>query len=855
MPRPKRLRTGAVCATAMAFLMAALWLNMRTPPSATQVGASGGPKVDVKLIASVGVPASSLLPSEPAALATGAYSLATLPLSFIENRGPNADTVPFYARKDGATVLFRRDGFTLRSTLRLPKSEPGAPGANSWTHAHDRISFHFEGSSPQVAMVGEGKLKGKINYLFGNDRSKWLRNIPTYQSLRYRGLYPGVDAVVVEREGQLAYDLLLAPGASVDQIVVRVDGIHDMYLDDTGSLNLDTRGATLRQSPPVAWYQLPSGEREPVQCRFRRIDERRYGFAIQEPRIELAMVIDPTMTYSTFFGGTDRDRANAVAVDSSGCVYIAGSTYSNPCDNNCDGNDEGDELFPIKGAYDGGLSGCSDVFVAKLDPSQSTPANQLVYSTYIGGGDVDTAFGIAVNSSGEAHITGITLYAFSPDFPTTSGAYRTSPDPLSTQDGFVTKFNADGDGLVYSTLLGDEGADEARAIALDGAGLIYITGFTLGCFPTTTGAFLTSMSGKAAAFVSVIDSSQTGSAGLLYSTYLDGPDSTLQTVGLGITADPSGTTPLIYVTGATEDPDFKGVASNVNGFDKILCESVNGNFDAFVCVFDRSQTTPANQLTYGTFLGGGCDENTWELPGGCNPLDGTKCPPNTSVIDGQAAGGRAAIAIDGDGDIYVTGMTHSGTDNPGSCDDPFPTTTCAFDTKLNDDGMCTTSFPFSDAFFVKLDPDVTGSSSLLYGTYLGGDHSEGGIGIAVFSEMAYITGWTDSTDFPDTDGSSLAGSTDAFVARFQTTGCGSDDLNFATFLGGNNSESGISIAVVASASQEGVVDVHVVGFTDDHTTVAFPTTNEFQSTNAGCGDAFLTIYEMSDKETSCSCPP
>ena len=390
----------------------------------------------------------------------------------------------------------------------------------------------------------------------------------------------------------------------------------------------------------------------------------------------------------------------------------------------------------------------------------------LVYSTYLGGSDEDGSFGIAVDTSGNAYVTGSTS---SPDFPTTPGAFQ--PSRLGfIFDAFVTKLNPAGSALIYSTYLGGIlGSSSGNDITVDTSGNAYVTGTTGSSrFPTTPGAFQIISGGT---FVTKFN--PTGSA-LVYSTYLGGGI----IIANGIAIDISGNA---YVTGSTES-DFPTTPGAFQ-------TSRKGSRDTFI-----TKLNPAGSaLIYSTYLGGSNYDfvndiaidpsgnayvTGWTLstdfpitpgafqtsPNGVEDGFVTKLNPTGSalVYSTYLGGGYGnGIAVDTSGNAYVTGTT-------GSAD--FPITLSAFQTSLNGE---------SDAFITKLNP---AGSALLYSTYLGGSSSDISVGIAVdTSSNAYVTGTTDSTDFPTTPGAfqtSLNGPRNAFVAKLQTS-----SNQFMSFLG------------------------------------------------------------------------
>ena len=408
----------------------------------------------------------------------------------------------------------------------------------------------------------------------------------------------------------------------------------------------------------------------------------------------------------------------------------------------------------------------------------------LTYSTYLGGTGAEQAGAIAVDASGNAYITGSTQ---SLDFPTSAPFQATN---TGLTDVFVAKISAGGSGLVYSTYLGGSANDQGLGIALDAAGNAYVVGQTQSAiYPTTAGAFRTACSvdgsGNCAdAFLSKL--SADGST-LLYSTYLGGSASDTAT---SVAADSAGN---VYLTGQTQSSDYPTTA----GAFQTACRigSDGSCADAFV-----SKLSPAGlgvgDLVYSTFLGGSGNDSA------------------------------SAIAIDGASDIYVAGQSQSL---------DFPTTSGAFQAACHTDalGNC------ADAFIAKLAPTGNGASDLVYSTYLGGSGPDKANGLAVdVISKVYLTGNTQSSDFPSTSGSwqtackldGLGNCADGFIAKLNPAASGAASLVYATFLGGSGIDHANGVAVDTSGN------VFVTGTT---ASVDFPLANALQVTPGGGTDAFV----------------
>jgi len=442
------------------------------------------------------------------------------------------------------------------------------------------------------------------------------------------------------------------------------------------------------------------------------------------------------LVYSTYLGGTGNDEGLAIAVDAAGNAYVTGRTASNnfpvaPCVTAAppSGGAPGPMgCFPI--TVQPSLAGGTDAFVAKLNRDGSA----LVYSTFLGGSGDDVGNGIAVDFAGNAHVAGQTD---STNFPTTSGALDTTCgtdgacdfDGISHHaDAFVTKVNATGSALLYSTYLGGKGDDVANGIVLDTAGNAYVTGRTASDdFPRTPGAFQTSYGGGLDAFVTKLNA--TGSA-LVYSTFLGG---TAGDIGNGIAVDAAG---HAYVTGYTGSADFP------------VADPFQANYGGFRDAFVTKLDLAGSALVYSTFLGG---------------IVGSS--------DGLGDIGNA-IAVDAGGNAYVTGRTVSR-------DDPAPPIT----TPGNEGFPMVRPFQpmygggYGDAFVVKLNPIGT----VTYSTYLGGSEWDEGLGIAVdASGNAYVTDQTASiTGFPLVNpyqGTNHLGPFEAFVTKIAGKAPGLADL-------------------------------------------------------------------------------
>lgn len=659
-------------------------------------------------------------------------TFAKLPLAFIPNAGQTKTRAHYYTQGPGYSFAFTRDRAVL-------------------AFRHDRLrlalSLRFIAANPRVQLRGEQRLQGRVNYLVGNDPAEWHTRLPTYARVVYRDLWPGIDMVFRGENGRLTYEFRVQPGARPREIRLAYDGAQALSLERSGNLRIRTSFESLTDTHPRS-YQVVAGRRIEVASRFVLSGSGSHGFAIAHYDPRRLLVIDPGLSYSTFLGGSNLDEGHGIALDLVGNAYLTGTTFAD---------------FPTTpGAFDTNPTGSGGTFVAKVNSTGSS----LVYSTLLGPSSGGTD--IAVNSAGEAYVTGDT----SSGFPTTPGAFDTTFNGHS--DAFVAKLSPTGSSLVYSSFLGGRLGEEAFGIALDAAGNAYVTGLTESPagnsppsgFPTTPGAFDTSPNSGHDAFVTKLNGA--GSL-LVYSTVLGAGG---LTEGRHIAVDAAGSA---YVTGHT---DSAGFPTTAGAFDR----TQNGSADAFVTKLNGA----GSSLVYSTFLGGSDSDGGYGIAidgagaahvtgdthssgfpttsgafdtsiGGGGFGDGfaTKLnPAGSSLLYSTFLGGSNfdagyGIALDAAGDAYVSGATTSA---------DFPTSSGAFDTTLNAGG---------DAFLAKLSP--TGSIPL-YSTLFGGSGLD--VGLAVTVDAAgdsYVTGGTESAAFPTTPGAldaSQNGNRDAFLIKF-----------------------------------------------------------------------------------------
>jgi hypothetical protein len=659
-------------------------------------------------------------------------ALERLPIAFVPNQGQWPRGV-CYVASFGAMVVFLEEqgwSFTLVEPSGGARAPTVGPPSAAARGAAVRMTF---GGAGTARLDPERPLPGCHHYLLGDDPAKWRRDVPLYGGVRYCGLHDGIDVRAREHDGHFEFDLLLAPGANLDRVEVGVEGAEPLDVDASGALVMTTPLGPVRMPAPTSWEVGHAGERLPVACAYVLRGPHRFGFEVHDRRAERVLVVDPGLVWSTYLGGSTFDAIYGVALDAQGATTVVGWTLS-------------PDFLTTPGAFSTAHQGLARPFVTKLSPTGST----LVYSTFFGGSGADYAVAMALDAQGAATVGGWTN---SPDFPTTPGAYSTTPS--GSTDAFVLRLDATGSGLVYSTRLGGAGNDYVTALALDAQGSTTVAGQTVSTtFPTTAGALATSYGGgNFDAFVARL--SPTGSS-LVYATYLGGAGDEGAT---GLCLSPQGepvvvgqtTSSNFPTTPASHDPSYNGGPSNG---------------DAFVA---RLSSTGAS-LVFSTFLGGSdsdiafavaCDrQGAITVAGATFSLDFPTTPGAfdtthhghlygdafvtrlvasgsglvfSTFLGGGSIDSAHAVVVDALGATTITGQTLSA---------DYPVTVGAFDTNFN--------LLASDAVVTRLSPS---GASLYYSTFLGGTAGEGGRALAV-DALGTVTvgGSTRSNDFPTTPG-------------------------------------------------------------------------------------------------------
>jgi hypothetical protein len=669
---------------------------------------------------------------------------------FEPNQGQTDPQAAFLSHGRDYNAFFTPDGLVLG--LRPPAANDGVP------HAPVGFEMDLAGATATSAssLTGQGHLSSYSNYFIGNDSSGWLSNVPNFAGVTEHDAYPNIDVRYEGVAGQLQMNFIVHPGGDPTAIALDFSKWGQASLDPSGQVIVrPSQGAEDVVLSPPALFQLgPHGQPQTVSGKFVLLDTGAVGFQVGAYDPSRDLIIDPTLIYSTYLGGTTQVSNGAkVAVDSSANAYLVGSTFAT----------DFPTINPFQPTYGGGLS---DAVITKL-----TSAGVPVYSTYLGGSQDDHGNDIAVDSTGSVYVVGNTT---SSNFPTTSGAFSTTFQ--GTSDGFVTRLNPAGTALVYSGLLGSSGTVNANGVAIDASGNAFVASEVSASdgagFPTTPG--VVTPSGTGGGDIGALTKINPAGSALVYSTFI-GPGP-VTNVASDVVVDGLGNA---YVCGDQSGFGFPTTpgAFQSNQFFSEWIVKLNPTASAFVYSTELAAGTSviftpptiAVDSAGQAVVTGQTDSNTFPTtPGTVQPtfvagsgretfitkLNAT----GTGLIFSTFLGGTTSgalvdegddVVVDGNSDVFVVGTT-AATDFP---------TVLPLQADLGG----------HEAYVAVLNPSGT---TLQFSTYLGGSKDDSGGGIALDSKLnMYVVGTTSSTDFPVTPNAfmtTLGDSQDAFAAAITT---------------------------------------------------------------------------------------
>ncbi|HKJ40098.1 MAG TPA: SBBP repeat-containing protein [Anaerolineales bacterium] len=687
-----------------------------------------------------------------------------LPLYFVPNLGQFDKDVQFQTNALGGSIFFTQSEVVLalmdkKIKLKNEENDTETPSVDN----SKVVRIEYKGADKKPLVEGVDLLPGTANFMVGSDESKWVSNAPMYAGVVYRELYSGIDLRYEGNGRSLKSTFTVAAGADPSEIQWRYKEAGDITLNESGDLLItlpakksEQSDTILTEHAPIAWQDV-DGQHVDVPVEYVLANNGEISFVFPGGYdTSLPLIIDPTLTYSTYLGDIGTDVGTAITTDSSGNVYITGYSY---CWN-----------FPTVDPITGETDGSAEAIISKISADGST----LLYSTCVGGAGDDFGKSIDLDSQGRIVVAGETD---STDFPIVSGiaTYGGNTGICSSgapcQDTFILALNSDGSAIRYSTYLGGDGREEVGGVAVDGDDNVIVVGSTTSTDYPTQNAYDASFGGGSCSSsnpcydvtVTKVDPDLSGTSAILYSTYLG---SNKHDKGYGLVLDSNG---LIYLAGK----------SDANGYPtrNALQSSRSGSLDIIITQIDPTQVGDAS-LIYSTYLGSTGAESGYAIardvdgnlyitgrtssskfplrdplqyeshPGTCD----TNCyeafvtkvdiTTNTILYSTYLGGSENdegfGIVVDSSGRAYVTGFTHSSN---------FPTHEAIQPTKGGDG--CN-DIPCMDAFLSVIEPD---GQSFAYSTFLGGDQDDEAKGITLDSaNNVYLVGETYSTNYPTTAG-------------------------------------------------------------------------------------------------------
>ncbi|MFN0151670.1 MAG: SBBP repeat-containing protein [bacterium] len=694
-----------------------------------------------------------------------ATSLRSSRPGLIENLGQWPDAVVFAYHAPGQVVWFTRDGYVIDRFTETPLSigdwRRGGALKDAVRSSERRargvvVAARLVDSNTSPTIEARNTLPGRHNYFVGDQPERWRSNVASYSEIWYRGVYPGVDLVYrFDESAGLKYDVLFAPGVDPRTFALRYAGNDGVAITAGGDLRIDTAEGEFLEERPVI-YQERGGQRIPVAGAYALRADGSLSFDVPSYDRTLPLVIDPRLSWSTFFGGAGIDVAQVIASDANAHVVVAGYTNS--------------IAYPTTvGAYDRTANGNNDCVVTKFDASGG-----LRFSTFIGGSGNDYGQAVMVDGAGNTLVAG---YTTSTNFPTTVGAYDRTYGG-GEFDAVLLKLSPDGSALTYSTLFGSTGFDVAYGVAVSSAGNPVIVGFTSSSnLPTTPNAFDATFNGYFDGFISVLNSN---ASALVHSTFLGGAGEDLC---LGLALGPGD---RLIVGGSTQSTDFP---TSIGAYDRTW----NGDQDGFLALYDLDNEA----LGFSTYIGGSSMEYgyTVAVDGAGRPVLGGETsspdyPLSPRAFDSELTGATDAFVtklnaagsalvfstfLGGESFDYVQGIV-------APSDGSVIATGATFSTDFQITGGAFAGTPYAggiaDAFVTRIGRK---GEAAIFSSCLGGSDIDAGYAIALAADSRVIaTGYSASMDFPTTLGAydrSMGGVIDVYVTSMPITSEGSVEKN------------------------------------------------------------------------------
>ncbi len=671
-------------------------------------------------------------------------------LQFVPNQGQFASDIQFGAIRGQMAIAFSTGALRILS-------HAGSDGRDivhaeiQWLHAN-----------PHATAVGEQPAPTRYSYFLGNDESRWRSDLPSFNRIRVRQLYPGIDLLIYPQGDLLEFDYIVHPGANPSCISWRFQGDVAPSEHSNGHLSFDFALGRLALRAPVSFQETPNG-RQPVASAYRQLPDDSWTFTLGEYNSSLPLIIDPILTYSTYYGGTQFDQANAIIADSTGNTFIVGETWSV-------GLLTGYEVQNSRKAG-------KDAFVLRMN----VPLSAFAAATYFGGNGDDIATSAAVIGS-DLVMAGETS---SNDLPGTTGRYQ--PNSGGGKDGFITRLRLIiNPAIIGTTYLGGFGDERINAITRDTTNNIYVAGYTTSPnFPLSTPSFGPQyLGGTNDGFVAKFDSTLTQVAWSGIYGGLGSDNARALALGTGGT---------LWITGSTSSASIP----LVNAAQTVLL----GAFDCFVAQISAN----GESLLQSTYLGGNSSEFCYAIqtdaagnPTVAGSSASSNFPVTSGVLQPLRAGDYDNVLFQLSGSTgylqFSTYLGGSGTEAPTSLFRDSQGNWCLAGYTAS------SNFPVFDAIQANHGGSMDGyftclnstATAIVFSTYLGGTQEDRITGATERAgSLTMLTGMTHSSNFP-TAGMPLQASTngsgDAFLTGINRSAPNAPPVNISVSPSNGNTE-------------------------------------------------------------------
>jgi hypothetical protein len=622
------------------------------------------------------------------------------------------------------------------------------------------LALRLLGADPHAAFEATAPYSVPTQYF----TAAYSGPVQSYRRLRRHQVYPGVDVVFYGTGENLEYDFEVAAGADASRIRLRFDGADRLRMTPRGDLLVDLDTQTVTQHLPVVYQAAADGKRTAVHAEYQIEANRDVTLRLDRYDTSAPLVIDPVITFAAYLPGSKNTVGVAIGHDAQGFIYVAGNTSSA-------------DFIGTPNAFFGVLRGTQNTWLMKLNPFATSGDQVIVYSTYFGGGLVDSLKDMVVDgSTGLVYLTGSTT---STDLQVTSGAFQATLK--GTTNGFVAVFDTTQSGsasLLYATYLGGSGIDVPYGIATRN-GKAYITGSTTSADFPVANATLPSSQGGTDMFITELDPRQSGAASMVASGYFGGAG---LDYGTSVAVDAAG---FVYVAGVTYSFNLPITAAPYQA------TAIAGG-EAFLVKFALEMPL----IIYSTYLGG-------------SGTDGAK-----------------KVLIDPAGRVAIAGYTSSAN---------FPITQNAYQSRLGGPNATPDTTP-TNAFLSILDLTLPPAQSLVYSTFFGGSVDEVPYSLRLDAKGTYyLGGFTLSPDLPVSQNtinpSSAKGGFDGFIALINPAAPPLNALQYSSYVTGPGSQIVYGVDFDASGT------VYSTGFSTGN---IYPA--GYQTHTAGPGIAEVFIY-------------